>query len=157
MKKAFFFLFLFFCSFIAPQYLSAAATIEGRVTDSVTGFPISGALVEAVKGGKVRYSDTTAPDGTYSLTGVEPSNYTLVVSASGYQDRSVGVKPKNNQTTIVNITLVPNGGEIRGTVTDAITALPISGATIGIFQGTDLIQTTTTNGVGFYSVPNLVP
>lgn len=157
MKKVFLFLFLFLCTCVAPQYLSAAATIEGTVTDAVTGNPISGALVEAVRGGQVRYSDTTAPDGTYSLTEVQPSNYTLVVSAPGYQNLSIGVKADNNQTSIVDIQLIPIGGTIDGTVTDETTALPISGATIRIFQGTDLIQTTTTNGIGLYSAPNLAP
>lgn len=151
-----FFCFIFFCC-VAPYYLVAAATIQGTVRDSVTGQPISGALVEAVRGGQVRYSDTTAMDGTYSLTGIQPSNYTLVVSAPGYQTQSVGVKPKNNKITTVNFQLVPHGGQINGTVTDATTLLPISGATIRIFQGINLILTTTTNGTGFYSASHLAP
>lgn len=55
-----FYLFLYAC--IALQYLSAATgTVEDIVTDSVTDLPISGALIEAVRGGQVRYSYTT-PD-----------------------------------------------------------------------------------------------
>lgn len=157
MRSIFYYILFFFCACVIPQYLAAAATIEGTVKDSETGLPISGALVEATKGGQVRYSDTTASNGTYSLTGVQPSNYTLEVSAPGYQTQSVGVNPKNNQITTVNFQLVPHGGEIDGTVTDATTTLPISGATIRIFQGINLILTTTTNGAGFYSAPNLAP
>ena len=158
MKQVFSYLFFFFCTCVGPQYLSAATgTVEGAVTDSITSLPISGALVEAVKGNQVRYSDTTALDGSYSLTNVQPGNYTLIFSSPGYRTQTVGVKVKSNQTNTVDIELVPNGGTIDGTVTDAITTLPIPGATVNIFQGTDLIQTATTNGIGFYSVPNLSP
>lgn len=157
MKSFSFLILLFLLSCVAPQSLFATATIEGVVTDSVTGLPISGALVEAIRGGVVRYSDTTDPDGSYLITGIEPSNYTLIISAPGYQTQPVGVNPRNNQITIVNIQLVPNGGTIDGTVTDAITTIPISGATIRIFQGTELIQTAMTDGLGFYSVADLAP
>lgn len=157
MKYVFSWVFFFFCACLIPQYLSAATgAIDGTVTDSVTHLPISGALVEAVKGGQVRYSDTTASDGTYSLPNVKTGNYTLVISAPGYRTQTVGVKVKNNQTSTVDIELVANGGTIDGTVTDT-SSTPISGATIEIFQGTDLIQTAITDGVGFYSVPNLSP
>lgn len=157
MKKVFSLIFLFLCVFFGHEKLTADATIEGVVTDAITGLPIQGALVDAVRGDQVRYSDTTAIDGSYSLTGINPSNYTLVVSASGYQTKSVGVKPANNQTTIVNVQLIPNGGLIEGVVSDSTTTLPISGATIAIFQDRILILTTTTNGSGFYSAPNLAP
>lgn len=157
MKSVFYYICFFFCSCVVPQYLTADATIQGTITDSVTSLPISGALVEAIRGGQVRYSDTSAPDGTYSLTGVQPSNYTLEVNAPGYQIQSVGVNPTNNEITTVDFQLVPHGGEIDGTVTDATTTLPISGATIRILQGIDLILSTTTNGTGFYSAPNLSP
>lgn len=157
MGKVFCFIFFFFCSFLVRQDLTADATIVGTVTDSITGFPISGALVEAIRGGQVRYSDTTASDGSYSLTGVQPSNYTLEVSASGYQTQSVGVNPKNNEITTVNFQLIQHGGEIDGIVIDASTTLPISGATVRILQGTNLILQTSTNGAGFYSAPNLAP
>ena len=133
------------------------ATITGTVTDSVTGLPISGALVEAVRGNQVRFSDTTGADGTYELSNVQPSNYTLVTSASGYQTAFVGVQPPNNEITVVDFALVPDGGEIAGTVTNASTLLPIAGATVQIFQGANLIEETTTNGSGVYSVPDLAP
>ncbi|MCX5922732.1 MAG: carboxypeptidase regulatory-like domain-containing protein [Candidatus Dependentiae bacterium] len=157
MKKIFYYIMLFFCVCLAPHYASAAAIIAGTVTDSVTGLPISGALVEAFRGNQVRYSTTTIGDGTYSLSGIEPSVYTLIISAPGYQTQSVGVNPRNGQVTIVDIALVPNGGTISGTVTNAITTLPIAGATIEVFQDNTLIGQATTNGSGGYSVPNLAP
>lgn len=157
MSRTLYLLFIFFCFCTMPQHLKATATIVGTVTDSLAANPIQNALIEAVRGGKVRYSDTTGADGTYSLSGIEPSNYTLVVSASNFQTQTVGVKPKNNQTTTVDFQIIPIGGTIEGIVIDEITTLPISGSTVRIFQGTNLIQQTQTNPSGFFSVPNLAP
>lgn len=109
-----------------PLHAQANATITGTVTDSVTTLPISGALVEAIRGSTVRYSTTTAMNGTYTLSNIEPSNYTLVFSAAGYQTYSVGVNPNNNQTLVVDAALVPIGGAIAGTVIDAMSLMPMS-------------------------------
>ncbi len=157
MKRAFYYILLIVYVFLASSPLYGLAAITGTVTDSTTGLPISGALVEAVRGSQVRFSDTTDVNGDYLLSNVQPSNYTLVASAAGYQTQFVGVRPPNNQTTVVNFALVPDGGEIAGTVINATTLLPIAGATVHIFQGSTLIEETTTNGSGVYSVPNLAP
>lgn len=140
-----------------PLHAQANATIAGTVTDSVTTLPISGALVEAIRGNSVRYSTTTAMNGTYTLSGIEPSNYTLVFSAAGYQTYSVGANPKNNQTLIVDAALVPIGGAIAGTVIDAMSLLPIGGASVYIFKNGTLIDTQTTNGAGMYTAADLAP
>lgn len=157
MRRTLYALFLFLCAWITPHYVEATATIIGTVADSVTGTPISGALIKAIRGSQVRYAAITAGDGSYTLAGIEPSNYTLVASASGYQTQSVGVKPRNNQTTVVDFDLIPIGGTLAGTVTNASTLQPISGANVYIFQGIQLVTSTTTNGSGAYSVPNLAP
>ncbi len=142
---------------MAPQYLCAVGTIDGTVTDSVTQLPISGALVQAVVGNQVIYSNITASDGTYTLTNVQPGNYTLIARASEHQTQTVGVTAENGQTVTVDIALVPGGGAILGTVTDAITTLPISGARVNGYQGTILLEGSTTTGSGFYSLPGFAP
>lgn len=146
-----------FTSALGAQENSPNAAITGIVINSVTKQPIAGATIQAIRGGKVRYTATTNARGIYNISSVEPSNYTLVASASGYQTKSVGVKPCNCKPTVVNFELVPLGGTISGTVTDAMTTFPISGAKVSIFQTTTLIATVTANGSGFYSVPNLAP
>ena len=140
-----------------PLHAQANATITGTVTDSVTTLPISGALVEAIRGSTVRYSATTAMNGTYTLSNIEPSNYTLVFSAAGYQTYSVGANPNNNQTLVVDAALVPIGGAIAGTVIDAMSLMPIAGADVYIFQSGTLIDTQTTNGAGMYTAADLAP
>lgn len=140
-----------------PLHAQANAAIAGTVTDSVTTLPLSGALVEAIRGNSVRYSTTTALNGTYTLSNIEPSNYTLVFSAAGYQTYSVGANPNNNQTLIVDASLVPIGGAIGGTVIDAISMLPIAGASIYIFHNGTLLDIQTTNGAGMYIASDLAP
>lgn len=156
LQKYFYWVFLL-CLFVSSQQVQSASTIQGTVTDAITSLPIAGALVEAIRGNSVRYSDTTEADGSYILSNVQPSNYTLVFSASGYQTRAVGVKPKNNQVTIVNIALTPNGGTISGMVTDALSSLPINGASIYVFQTGTFIASQTTNVFGTYTISDLAP
>lgn len=157
MKKVFLFFLFIISSWFATDGLHADATVTGRVTDVTTGLPIQGATVELIRGGSVRYSDTTGPQGFYSIAGIQPSNYTLVVTANGYQQEIRGIKPANNQITVENVQLTPNGGTITGTVTDSVSTLPISGATVQVLDGTTVIQTVTTNGSGVYSADNLAP
>ncbi len=157
MKKIFYCIVLFLFVFLVPQHLNAVGTINGTVTNVVTGNAISGALVELDKGNQVRYSTTTAGDGTYSISGVSNGNYIVITSASGFQTQSVGASIKNNQTTTVNTALVPNGGTVAGTIIDATSSLPIAGATVQIFQGQTFIKEVNTNGSGFYSAPDLAP
>ena len=102
MKQSFYYILFIFSVFLASSPLYGLANISGTVTDSTTGLPISGALVEAWRGNQVRFSDTTDVNGDYLLVGLQPSNYTLVASAAGYQTDFVGVMPPNNQTTVVN-------------------------------------------------------
>ncbi len=123
----------------------------------MTSLPISGALVELLRGSTVRYSTTTAANGIYIIPNINPGNYTVLFSASGYQTYAVGAHPPNNQITIANASLIPNGGTIQGTVTNAMTSMPIAGASVFIFQNRTLIASTTTNGSGTYTVDDLAP
>lgn len=157
MKRVLHLIVLFLCACFVPEHVNASGNFSGIVTDSVTGLPISGALVIISKGNQQRGSTTTAVNGTYLFSNVNGGNYTVIASEAGYQTQAVGARLVNNETTFVNFALLPIGGTIDGTVIDAISLLPISGATIRIFQGMEVIQTETTNVSGFYSVPDLAP
>jgi hypothetical protein len=65
-----------------------AGSISGTVTDSA-GSPIENAAVTALAGGEEVTTTATAADGTYTLGGLPTGTYTVVVSASGYQDAEV--------------------------------------------------------------------
>lgn len=153
-----FFFVMFVLAISLTGYLQAAnADLTGTITDENTGLPISGALIELIRGNHVEYSTTTDPNGEYSINDIQPGSYDLDASAAGYEAVSVEVKLQNNSTTKVDLSLVPGGGSISGTVTDAVSSSPISGATIQIFQGSTLIAIETTNVSGNYSSPQLAP
>ncbi len=156
-NKALYLIVVFFCACFAPQHVNASGNFAGTVTDSLTGLPVSGALIVATKGNQQRQTTTTAMDGTYSITNLNQANFTIIASQSGYQTQAIGARIINGVTNIVDFALVPDGGTISGTVTDAITTLPIAGASVEIFHGQTLITTATTNGSGAYSAPNLAP
>ena len=93
--------------------------IQGTVTDLQTSLPIMGALVTC--SACPTTTSTTDGSGHYSFTLVPNGTYTLVVTASGYVNRTVsGVVVTGPSTTTRNPMLDEEGG-ISGTVTDAQT------------------------------------
>ena len=57
------------------------ASVFGQVTDSTTGLPIPGVLVELLG----LTSTTTGPQGTYSITNITPGSYTVRFSHPDYE------------------------------------------------------------------------
>lgn len=143
---------------LTSSTILADGTIVGTITAASTGNPISGATITLIKGNNnVIGTTTTAINGTYTFTAINPGNYTVSVNAAGFQGAQVGASVKNNQTTTVDLALQSNPGTISGTITDAATTLPITGAIVNILQGSVLVATTTTNGSGVYTVATLAP
>jgi hypothetical protein len=77
----------------------SVSTITGIVMEEGTKNPISGALVTANG-----YSTTTDSEGRYTLI-VQPENYTVTASASGYKESSQTVDARTEGTYTVNFTL----------------------------------------------------
>ncbi len=149
-------LFFLLAGLFCTSSLAADGTISGTVTSQTTGNPISGATIQVIRGNHSIVGTTmTASDGSYSIAGINPGQYTVNVSASGFQTGSIGAKVSNGQVTIVNLALLPNPGTVSGQVTDSLTALPISGATVQVFQNNVLVGSTSTNGSGNYTIPDL--
>ncbi|NGX37541.1 MAG: Bacillopeptidase F [Chlamydiae bacterium] len=156
-KKPLLFLIFILQAILSPHSLEALADLSGTVTNEVTGAPISGALVEAIRGNQVRGFDITGADGTYLIEDLQPSNFTVVASAAGFQTEAIGIRLDNNTVNFLDFSLIANGGTIAGVVTESATSSPISGATIEVFEDTILIRTTTTNASGNYSAADLAP
>jgi uncharacterized membrane protein len=117
----------------------APGTIAGTVTDVNSAAPISGATIKA--GLKTTTTDTS---GNYIIT-IDPGPYTVIASATGYNTASSSVTVTSGGTVTRDFALIPVGGgiilgTIKGTVTNATSLAPISGATVtagGITRTTD--------------------
>ncbi len=145
----------------APANISLVpqpGTISGTITDSSSS-PLEGATVDVLQGGIIMATDTTAADGTYSISDLLPGSYTVRASLDTYQTAVVGATVQSNQTTTVDLILQDSPRTISGTVVDTSTPtpLPISGATIDILQETVVLATATTLEDGTYSISSLAP
>jgi len=102
--------------------------------------PIAGAYVYACPaGGGSCPAALTAPDGTYLINGLGPSNYSVHASAAGYAGEYFDNTYSSDAATPVSVAsgvTTPNidfalavGGKISGTVTNAL-GTPIAGASV---------------------------
>jgi large repetitive protein len=73
---------------------------------------------------------TTAAQGVYTLTGVNPGTYTVMASAASYVSGSVTATVPAGQTATADIALDPQPGAITGTVRRSTDDAGIAGATV---------------------------
>jgi hypothetical protein len=141
-----------------------AATLRGTVTDSQTDEPLAGVTLLLRTGGGGGGGDTvaqitTSADGGYVFDNLEVRRYNIIAVLDGYLPGNESVRIwRDNDNIIRDIALVEsdNSGTITGTVTDASSDEPLSGAEVILLQsdgqGTGLVpvDTTTTNQEGVY-------
>ena len=93
-------------SSVLPAQAATTGNISGTITSS-TNTPIAGAKITATAPSG-RYSATTDAKGFFSIAGVVPDTYTILITAPGYQDVSVaGVTVFQDQTNSINTQLTP--------------------------------------------------
>lgn len=117
-------------STVAQASTTGSGTISGRVTDSA-GHPLKGAAIWLITDGIPVQGTSTAADGTYTVSTVQPGQYTIefvggaatggISDAAGYvtcydASRVVTVVPGSTNSGI-NCAL-QSGVEIKGTVSD---------------------------------------
>lgn len=116
--------------------LAAGATIAGSVTLD-DGKPAAGARVEGMMmGGAGRWSDVTAADGSYKLTGVS-SGSVIVVGTLG-RGMSWGGRDRPDQKTVkvaegehkTGVDLIVAGGKVVSGVVRGPDGKPVSGAEV---------------------------
>lgn len=101
--------------------------------------------------------DSVVPnqDGTFSFNNLTPGTYIVSGSAPNYATAQAGVSVLANQTSTVELTLVPNPGSVSGIVTDNLGS-PVGNAIVQIFdQNNILISSGFTDSSGQYIVGNL--
>jgi len=88
------------------QVIKATCDITGQVLDS-DGNPVEGATVEVLEDSTVLGSDTTDANGEYTITGLPCGDYTLRVTADGFDTKSQSVD--TTDPSPASITLTPTG------------------------------------------------
>jgi YD repeat-containing protein len=134
-----------------------SGTISGTITDTGSGLPIAGAVVEALQAGGVRRAARTRSTGTYSLTELNGGVYELRVSASDYATAlrsAINVSAGSTTTMDVAMSKV---GVISGVVTQSNGSTPITGAALKVFQGSSVVASAVSSATGAYSIQRLNP
>lgn len=91
---------------IALTRVPQTSTLTGVATDAETGNPIPGAIF-VVQGQTA--TAAAGPDGRYLLSGIQGTEFTLIVSGQGYSTRSLSVSlPAIGQSTL-DVELLPIG------------------------------------------------
>ena len=123
-----------------------AGSVSGVVTDAASGAVLAGATV-SYSGGQA----TTDDSGAYTFTGITEGTYDVSASASGYAAQTLSVTVGPGQAASQNFALAPFGvGTASGQVTDAVTGLPVAGATVSYVGGT-----ATSDSGGMYTLASL--
>ena len=96
-----------------------AGAISGTVTDAQTRDPIQGALVE-VEATEPPLSAETGVDGTYLIPNMSPGQYTVTVSAVGYEgEKETGVDVSDAESAVVDFALGLEDSEDESQEADA--------------------------------------
>ena len=94
LRQSIFLLFLFI------SVASFAGTIKGKVLDSKTGEPITGAVVTIAK---TNYKTITGLDGSFNFKNLPDGDYSISVTMISYQSLSKEIKSKGSGTSIEEI------------------------------------------------------
>ncbi|MCM2605594.1 carboxypeptidase regulatory-like domain-containing protein [Rossellomorea marisflavi] len=135
-----------------------AGTLTGTVTDPGSA-PIPNATVTVFFNNVQIASVLTDASGNYTIPGLAPGSYTVVIGATNFSTVTLGTSITGGQTTILNATLTPNPGTLTGLVQDT-GANPLAGVNITVTtsSGTGVIVATTVTGTdGTYTITGLAP
>src|SRR5690242_13422658 len=75
---------------VTPGLLRAQnGSIGGKITDSTTSAPLSGATVRVASGSTTAGSAVAGEDGTYRVANIAPGTYDVLVTRLGYSLRRI--------------------------------------------------------------------
>jgi protocatechuate 3,4-dioxygenase beta subunit len=141
------------------------ASVQGTVTDSVTGLPVPRAHVSlrGMNGNQqARYGATSAADGRFTFSGLAPGNYIGEADRVGYvrfrgispHDRTMVTLKADDSKIGVDIQLTPTGS-ITGRVTDS-NGEPVEDAAVSAEGGIG-DSSGTTDEKGLFRIGGLTP
>jgi len=80
--------------------------IKGKITDAVTGAPLSGVNVSFVLDGAVKLEKTTADGGGFTVKTLSEGTYLVTASRIDYASQTLPVTVLANELCVINIALV---------------------------------------------------
>lgn len=139
---------------LTPTYVRGCY-LEGIVTDSVSGMPLNGVSIQILN---TSVSKNSKLNGEYKTGLAQAGIYDIQFSKAGYTSKTIsGVALNNGILTNLNVQLLSFSTVMAtGTVTNAVTGLPISNAIIH-FKNSQFDITATTNTSGQYNLVGFYP
>ncbi len=139
--------------FILKPTYPRGAYMEGKVTDNLTGLPITSASI------KIQSSDANAAtsnfNGEYKTGQATPGGFAVLFTAKGYYDLSLPVTLVGAETAILDAHMVPLPEYIvSGTILEEGTEKPIGGALV-TYENADFKYVAVTDDNGNYEIQNL--
>ncbi|MCI0474460.1 MAG: carboxypeptidase-like regulatory domain-containing protein, partial [Ignavibacteria bacterium] len=136
MNKAFLTILIIGSLFLAGDALSQ--TIKGKVFDANNSEPLVGATIKITG---TRTGAVADVDGTYSVEGLQPGVYELIVSYIGYNDKVIkNVEVKPNENIKLDIVLTVDGLATEEIVVEATTSLVNEQALLVEQKNSDKVQ-----------------
>jgi len=119
---------------LQPEYVRASY-LSGQVTDSTNAAPLQGVQIKinSIKPGET----VTGGSGEFSMGSADTGMVSITFKKSGYQPKELDVNLVREQTTPLNVQLVPlKRYTISGQVLDAASGAPIADAQIVVYSDT---------------------
>lgn len=141
------------------ELTSKDGSISGVISDE-NGIAIEDATVTATNSDGTNYTSITNELGAYTIGAVEPSNYSVNASKTGYttsQGTLAEVTIDDINVSNINVSnLIPNNGVIQGTITNRFTGDPIKNVQVSAV-GTRGSGFVITGANGSFELVNLIP
>ena len=132
-------------------------TVRGAVSDT-TGAVIPNATVELVKDGTgERHSDQSNKEGYYTFTALSPGDYSIKVTAQGFDVWAGKLTLRVAQTAVVNAALKPGSVQQTVTVSDVTPVIDSANATLSDVKEATRIDTLPLQSSNFLNVLNYSP
>jgi hypothetical protein len=106
MKK---FFTIFLILFVA-QLFAQKGTVKGFVYDKANGEPVAYAIVKV---DSTDYGATTDDQGFFNIPNLAVGNYKLTIAYIGYENQTIAVEIKKNQTSNIKVFLVTKSVELK--------------------------------------------